>query len=382
MKKTKKLLIKTRNYVLFGVILFFVISFTNQLTYARVKYHSLGDDATKIYVKEIREFPFDNEHYDWIYRESKRMFYGKPKVKGYKHLYVDAYTNRIIFKSNNGGAIEFDKNRKYMMYYAGGGYVEIYDLATMKKERYNAEKIFDVLDKVSDKYGFEYMYDRYHIVGLEQTGKDEYWISLGDVRTGKVERVCRIKGYEEFDFIKFYDKHHIYFKITNTKKDYEERLYKIDLDGCKIREIKVGDGYIDWDHQSIYRNYKGEIRINMGWRIVDGEGVILKKAKRLRKEYWKLCGKGEFMGYWLISPGDNFILGVKGEVDPAGDYEYWIKGGKKCLKLIDFIGGATKLDLGLGDREVPDEIYWHPMGDRLIMKHKGKISIVILGRKR
>jgi len=216
---------------------------------------------------------------------------------------------------------------------------------------------------------------------LEQTGKDEYWISVGDVRTGKVERKCRIKGYEKFDFIRFYDKHHIYFKITDIKKDFEERLYKIDLDGCKIREINVGEGYIDWDHQNIYRNYKGELRINMGWRIANSDGMIIKEAKEIRDECWELCGKGEFSGYWLISPGDNFMLGVEAEIDPEDQDHYWIKGGKRCVEIVDFIGGATKLDLGLGDREVPDEIYWHPMGDRLIMKHKGKISIVILGRR-
>jgi len=344
-----------------------------------VRYHGIGDDATKIYVKEIKELPLDYKNYDWFWDGDLGYLLGADKKNGKVKIYMDPNTYEVFFRSDRGRAIKFSGDKKYMIYFAGSGWVEIYDMKSKRKERYNVVKIFKKFRYVNP-YILE-LYDRYHIIGLEQKAKDEYWISLGDVRTGKVERKCKIKGYEKFNFIKFYDKHHIYFKITNTKKDYEERLYKIDLDGCKIIEIKVGDGYIDWDHQSIYRNYKGELRINMGWEIVDGEGTIIKKAKQLRKEYWKLCGKGEFMGYWLISPGDNFILGVKGEVDPEGDYEYWIKGGKKCLKLIDFIGGATKLDLGLGDREVPDEIYWHPMGDRLIMKYKGKISIVILGRR-
>jgi len=387
MKKSKKSLIKTRNYVLFVLILLIVVSFTNQLTYARVKYHSLGDDATKIYVKEIRELKLDYKNYDWFWDGDLGYLLGADKKDGTVYLYVDPNSLKVFFNSKDGGAIEFDKERKYMMYYAGGGYVEIYDLKTMKKERYDANKIYDVLDKTSNKYNFEYMYDRYHIIGLEQTGKDEYWISVGDVRTGKVERKCRIKGYEKFNFIKFMDKNNIFYEveIKNGNKE-EKRLYRLSVEGCKSKVILRGFYIIDDVHQFIYRNYKGEIRIRLDYinervGIADRNGRLVRYLASPKIKIINLCGIKYGSSYAMISPDDKFDLKVLGEVDPYDEDEYWIKGGKRCVYIKDYKGNVSKLDLGLGDREVPDELYWHPMGDRLIMKHKGKISIVILGRR-
>ena len=386
MKKSKKSLIKTRNYVLFVLILLIVVSFTNQLTYARVKYHSLGDDATKIYVKEIRELKLDYKNYDWFWDGDLGYLLGADKKDGTVYLYVDPNSLKVFFNSKDGGAIEFDKERKYMMYYAEGGYVEIYDLKTMKKERYDANKIYDVLDKTSNKYNFEYMYDRYHIIGLEQTGKDEYWISVGDVRTGKVERKCRIKGYEKFNFIKFMDKNNIFYEveIKNGNKE-EKRLYRLSVDGCKEKLIIRGYYDIGEVYQGIYRNYRGEIRIPFvdyeKGGIMDRDGRVIYIFKSGGDSTKDLCGAEDMEGDVWISPDDKLFLEVFGEIDTSSDDEYWIEGGKRCVLIEDWRGKRTKLNLGLKDREVPDELYWHPMGDRLIMKHKGKISIVILGRR-
>jgi len=371
--------------VLFSVV---VVSLLSSVSYAGVKYHSLGDDATKIYVKEIKELPLDYKNYDWFWDKRTGYILGQPKDlnSGRLYQYIDPYTYKVFFRTDDGGIL-FTPDKKYMLYYRENYNVEIYDLATMKKEIYNIKGIEEKFNKTYDKYEFDELYDRYHIIGLEQTGKDEYWISLGDVRTGKVERVCRIKGYEKFNFIKFMDKNNIFYEVKIKKGSKEEkRLYRLSLGGCKEKLIIRGYYDIGEVYQGIYRNYRGEIRIPFvdyeKGGIMDRDGRVIYIFKPGGDSTKDLCGAEDMEGDVWISPDDKLFLEVFGEIDTSSDDEYWIEGGKRCVLIEDWRGKRTKLNLGLGDKEVPDEIYWHPMGDRLIMKYKGKISIVILGRRR
>ncbi len=184
------------------------------------------------------------------------------------------------------------------------------------------------------------------------------------------------------------DKNNIFYEVKIKKGSKEEkRLYRLSLDGCKSKVILRGFYIIDDVHQFIYRNYKGEIRIRLDYinvraGIVDRDGKLVRYLMPLKVDIRKFCGIKNGNTYILVSPDDKLELNVMGEIDPYDEDGYWIKGGKKCIFISDIKGNVSKLDLGLGDREVPDEIYWHPMGDRLIMKHKGKISIVILGRRK
>jgi len=375
------------------VVMLLCISFSYA---ANVKYHGLGDDATKIYVKEIKKLPLDTVNYKWLYFNRINMEFllmGKALKSGLKNLYYDLTTGKIFFETT--GVIEdITPDKRYLLEFPNiGKTYYVWDLKTRTKKAYHQIKIFKILTEIvkaknmsfMKETSFLHLYDQYHAIGVEHTEEKVYWISLGDFRTGEIKRLCKIEGYDDLslDYIKYFDKDNIFYEVLD--ENYKSTLYRLELNGCKIKKILAKKyGIVDDMYQGFYRNYKGEIRINLGYEVRDMGGRIVVKPMPIKKRYLDLCGKGEFNGYSKVSPDDKLMCVVLGEIDPEDEDEYWIKGGKECVCIDDFKGRRTKLNLGMGDRRVPDELYWHPLGDRLIMKEKrdkSGLKIIILGRR-
>ena len=359
------------------VLVFMLVS--GVFSYAEnVKYHGLGSDARRVYVKEIKDLPLDYVNYDWYYDRETGYLYGQPKKTGYSYLYVDLYKYKVFFRTN-GGALMFDSDKKYMAYFSEPSSVYIYELKSMKKKKYNILKIDKAFMKGAMDYGFYRLYDQYHLIGLEHPKEKVFWISLGDMRTGKIKKMCKIEGYDHLNYIKYFDGEDIFYEVDD--KNYNPILYRLSVKGCKVKKILDDYGMIDDMYQAFYRNYKGEIRINLGYEVRDKSGRIVNSCPDISKKVKRICGTVNLDGYAMVSPDDMFVILGMGELDPEDQDHYWIKGGKRCVLLYDYKGNVIKLNL-LQNGDVPDRLYWHPLGDRLIMENKGsKIKIVILGRR-
>ncbi len=367
--------------VLFSVV---VVSLLSSVSYAGVKYHSLGDDATKIYVKEIKELPLDYKNYTFFYGPTVRFITGVPKEKNGYRLLIDPISYKTILKYKGYERVDISTDNKYMLVIHKN--LTTLDLWDIKKKK--IIKTFKLMDDFNRACCINTIriYDKEHIIGLVNPEKGYNYVAIGDINNGEIKKVCEIKRKAIFDF-KYYNENNIFYKVLENKVN---KLYRLRLSNCSKKVILKGrDLFIDTTGQGYYRNKDGKIRIRVNNKIIDGEGHIIKIIPDVYKKWQQLCGVErvveDSINGILVSPDDKLILSRIGETDV--DFEYWVKGGKRCVVVYDFKGNISKLNLGLGDREVPDEIYWHPMGDRLIMrkinneKTLTKLKIIILGRR-
>jgi len=343
------------------VVMLLCISFSYA---AKVKYHGLGDDATKIYVKEIKLLPLDYKNYFYYFEPSIQYIVGYQVDRGVGYIsLVDPITYRVVLQCKGDKILDITEDKKLML--VGYSDSKRLDLWDMKNKRliktFTLMKEFNHINADKTK-----IYDKDHIINLIEVEKGYDYIAIGDINTGEVKKVCEIKdSYATFDFY-YFDKDNVFYTLS---KDGVEKLYRLRLKDCSKKMIlKDKDIYID-DDIGYYRNKDGEIRIKLSGKIIDRDGHIVGIIPDVYKKWQKICGVERLVEgayYNLVSPDDKLILTRVGETDEDG--EYWVKGGRRCVFLYDFKGNVIKLNLGMGDRKVPSELYWHPLGDRLFMR--------------
>ena len=353
---------------------------------ANVKYHGLGSDARRVYVKEIKDVNISKAYDSW------RIKCNGDYLIGFKNLVTeekgDVYNKKFDYLLSIEGNVvdiicdkkillteKFDKKNKKFSYF-------LYDLQ-LKKKIY--------IGKLNNVGHPVYLYDKNNLIyvkTIRKGAKLESDLLLYDLRIRKEKTLCRIMDKKANIIIhnfKFFDNNNIFFSYGNKEA---KGLYRLKLYNCKQKEIlKRPHILIDVLGQGYYKNYKGDIRIIVNNTIIDRNGKLiniipevyykLKKLLGLKEESDRRIAIATFNGVF-VSPDDKLILIRAGELDPEND-EYWLKGGREGVFICDFKGRVVKLDLkGYG---VPI-IYWHPLGDRLFLKdNKGKLKIVVLGRR-
>ena len=395
--------------VLFGVM---IVSLMSSVSYAKVRYHSLGDDASRIYVKGMKLVNLDYKNYKWQYMDEvgRQYYIGKPKRSGNDCLVLDAVDLNLISRTKWGN-VRFSSDGRYMIDVSGDNAI-VKDLKANKTYKYRIPNIVKRMMKYKGGAPKKYfIINERELIGFKE-GKDWYdYIVKGDMLSDKVRKICKLG--EDIDYFEYFDENNIFYKsvyVGEENRDDTAMLYRIKTVNCIRKKLYEVKGYVsisilesdlEFDYESFmkksyYLNNRGKIRIALSLgtnyerfldTIMDRDGRIIKRANDnlLYKKFGKIAKDLSYVRYseGYISFDDNLVVIKVGKGNPT-HADLWVKEGKKHLLIYDFKNNVKELRLDYLSDTIYDEIYWHPLGDRLIIRKDktDKYFEVILGRRK
>ncbi len=365
-----------RKFIL--MVLFFML-ISGVFSYAaNVKYHGLGSDARRVYVKEIKDVRYDKNYSPgWKCN-------GKYLVKN--SVLYDRKTMKpiLIFKGNIDN---FTKDCNYMLTdtYLADGYNSddfFYDIKNKKEVRIYGKNIpEDLVCWV--------LYDKDNLLCTEEIKKEkeiEVSIHLYNINTKTYKKMCVLKrkGKDSIDDLIYFNKQNIFVSLSYIGEEKEfSKVLRVNLENCSIKEIIKGKRVFFDSEQKYYMNNHGEIRLRIKRTVYDKDGKIIGIIRRNFKKEKLLCNlhfdRVISTNNYIVSPDDKFFLVLKCKAGVPPEDELCNKNGPFCILLYDFKGRVKKLNI----KGLTEPFYWHPFGDRFYAyDYKNKrFKLVVLERE-